>query len=105
MLLGELCPARVRTWPRVAVLLPLTAGAAPAGRPAFPPLLLCFGIRKKNVRSVVSVKKTMVVPMTSGPHLKEQYHIKFTDFPLFCKIYISYVVAPKIVQFVLLESL
>jgi hypothetical protein len=75
-------------------------------RPAvISPLLLCFGVRKKNVRSVVSVKKIMVVPMTSGPHLKEQYHIKFTDFPLFCKIYISYVVAPKIVQFVLLESL
>jgi hypothetical protein len=77
---------------------------ATGGQPTKPgghslPLLSADGTRKKTTSALFSVKKTMVVPMTSGPHLKEQYHIKSTDFLLSCKIYISYLVAPKIVQF------
>jgi hypothetical protein len=76
----------------------LAAGAAllPDGRATPSTPLLCDR-RKKKTSALLCLKKTMVVPMMNGPHLKEQCHLKITDFLLSCKIYISYLVAPKIV--------
>jgi hypothetical protein len=80
----RLTPLLSHPWVRngTAVLVPPFNAAPPppesrpAGRPS----------RSLHSSACCSEVEDGSVPMTSGPHLKEQYHIKSTDFLLSCKI-------------------